>query len=118
MKKRFYTYHENNNGTHIPLGDNRSHEIKGYGDVCVTLPNGHVRQVQNVMPVLGINKNIILVFTIAYKNIKVEFFKSHCIMKDIHNNYNIIVIVGVEGFYKLFVNTKYHQAVEYTTMKT
>lgn len=36
-------------GTHIYLGYDGSHDIKGYGDVCVTLPNGNVRQIQNVM---------------------------------------------------------------------
>ena len=36
----FDTYHEVNNGAHIYLGDNRSHEIKGYGDISVAMPNG------------------------------------------------------------------------------
>ena len=34
------TYHEINNGGHIYLGDNRSHEIKGYGNISVMMPNG------------------------------------------------------------------------------
>ncbi len=36
----FDTYHEINNGGHIYLGDNKSHEIKGYGDISVMMPNG------------------------------------------------------------------------------
>jgi hypothetical protein len=45
----FETYHEINNGSNIYLGDDRSHQIKGYGDICVTFPNGQEKQIQNVM---------------------------------------------------------------------
>lgn len=86
----FDTYHENNSDTHIYLRGNKSHEVKGYGDVCVTLPNGHVRQIKNVMYFTGIKKNLISVSTIANPNLKVEFIKSHYVVKDIQDNYNII----------------------------
>ena len=40
----FDTYHEFNNGAHIYLGDNRSHEMKGYGCISVTMPNGQEKK--------------------------------------------------------------------------
>jgi hypothetical protein len=81
-KDWFENYHEKNNGANIYLGDDRSHQIKGYGDVYVTLPNGFVKHIQNVMYVSGIKKNLILVSTITDRDLKVEFLKSHCVVKD------------------------------------
>lgn len=46
-KECFKTYYETNNGNHIYQGNDRSHEIIGYGDVCVTLPNGYVKQMES-----------------------------------------------------------------------
>jgi len=42
-KDWFENDHENNNGVNIYLGDDHSHQIKGYGDVSVTLPNSFVK---------------------------------------------------------------------------
>jgi hypothetical protein len=42
----FKTYHEKNNGAKIYLGDDIFHEIKGYDDVYVIFPNGHVNQIK------------------------------------------------------------------------
>jgi hypothetical protein len=61
-KEWLENYHETNNGAKIYLGDDRSHQIKGYGDVCVTLTNGCVKQIQNVMYVPGINEGLNLSF--------------------------------------------------------
>jgi hypothetical protein len=36
----FKTYHEKTNGPKIYLGDDRFHEIKGYGDVSINFPIG------------------------------------------------------------------------------
>ena len=32
-------FHENMDGAHIYLRDDRSHEIRGYGDIYVNFPN-------------------------------------------------------------------------------
>jgi hypothetical protein len=79
----FDTCHENINDVHkIYLGDDRSHEIKGYGDVSVTLLTGEVKQIHNVMYVQGIKKNLISISTIANQDLKVEFVKLQCVVKD------------------------------------
>ena len=62
----FNIFQENDNGRKVHLGDNRSHDVKGCGDISVRLPNGHVKKLSNVMYVLGIKKNLILVSTISY----------------------------------------------------
>jgi hypothetical protein len=78
------TYHENINDVHkIYLGDDRSHEIKWYGDVSMTLPTGEVKQIHNLMYVPSIKKNLIYVSTIVDQDVKVEFVKSQCVVKDI-----------------------------------
>jgi hypothetical protein len=82
----FETYHEKTNGAKIYLGDDRCHEIKGYGDVCVTFPSGHVKQIKNVMYVPGIKKKLILVSTITDQGLKDEFVKSGCLVKDIQRS--------------------------------
>ena len=82
-RDRFDTYHEINKGLQIYLGDNRSHEIKRYGNISVMMPNGQEKQIQSVMYVLGLKKNLISVFTIIDQHLKVEFVKSHCLIKDV-----------------------------------
>ena len=42
-------YHEKSDGTHIYLGDNRSHKVLGYRAISVNLPNGQFKQIHNVM---------------------------------------------------------------------
>jgi hypothetical protein len=127
-KDWFVNYHEKTNGAKIYLGDDRCHEIKGHGDVCVTLPSGHVKQIKNVMYVqikTGLRKNFnnyikkILVSTIIDQGLKVEFVKSSCLVKDIHHHYKVIAKgIGVGGLYKLDVTMKDHQALSSTTMST
>jgi hypothetical protein len=113
----FDTYHENSNGAHIYLGDDRYHEIKGHGYVFVTLPTDEVKQIHNVMYVSGIKKNLISVSTIAYQDLKVEFFKSRCVFKDIHDHYKVISRGSrVGGMYKIDFTRRDHQLLASTTM--
>ena len=65
-KNWYINFKETHNDAHIHLGDDRSYQIKGYGDILVTLPNGTVKHIHNVVYVLGINKNLIYVSTITY----------------------------------------------------
>jgi hypothetical protein len=86
----FETYHENSNDAHIYLGDDRSHEIKGFGDVCMNLHTGEVKQIHNVMYVSSIKKNLISVSTIEDHDLKFDFVNSQCVVKDIWDHYKII----------------------------
>ena len=81
-KNWFDEYHDNIDGTHIYLGDNRSHKVQGYGVICVNLPNGQMKQIHNVMYFPGIRKNLISVSTITDRNLTVEFMQSNCYVKD------------------------------------
>jgi len=47
------------------------------------LPDGNIRHIHNVMYVPGIKKNMISVSTITDQNLKVEFYKSYCVIKDL-----------------------------------
>jgi hypothetical protein len=89
-KDWFENYHETNNGVNIYLGDDHLHQVKGYGDVPMKLPNGCVKQMDNVMYVPGIKKNLISVSTITDQYLKVEFLKSHCAVKGMQDHYKII----------------------------
>jgi hypothetical protein len=42
----FKTYHEKTNGVKIYLDKDKFHEIKGYGDVSINFPNGHVKKMK------------------------------------------------------------------------
>lgn len=115
----FDTYHEINNGGHIYLGDNRSHEIKGYGDISVMMPNGQEKQIQNVVYVPGLKKNLISVSTIIDQHLKIEFVKSHCLVKDVQDNYKVVAKgMRVGGLYKLDVMKNGHQALTSIGMST
>jgi hypothetical protein len=104
---------------HIYLGYNRSHKIQGYGLISVNLPNGQLRQIHDMMYVLGIKKNLIYVSTITDNNLKVKFGKLRCVVNDVQDHYKIIstgTIVG--GLYKLDVTMNHHVALTSTTMST
>jgi hypothetical protein len=83
----------------------------------VNLPNGQLRHIHNVMYVPGIKKNLIYVSTITDNNLKVEFGKLRCVVKDVHNHYRVVSTgTRVGGLYKLDVTMKRHVALTYTTM--
>jgi len=85
----------------------------------VIVTNGRLKQIQNVMYVVGIKKNLISVSTIADKYLKVDFVKPHYVVKYMHDHYNIIAIeVRVGGLYKLDVTRNRHQALKSITMPT
>lgn len=108
----FDTYHEINNGGHIYLGDNRSHEIKGYGNISVMMPDEQEKQIQNVVYVPGLKKNLMSVSTITDQHLKVEFVKSHCLVKDVQDNYKVVAKgMRIGGLYKLDVMKNGHQAL-------
>ena len=68
-------YHEKFDGTHIYLGDNRSHEVQGYGVISLNLLNGQLKHIHNVMYVPGIKNNLIYVSFIIENDMKEEFDK-------------------------------------------
>ena len=103
-KKWYINFKEKQNGANIYLGDDRAHQIKGYRDIPVTLPNGIVHHICNVVYVPGIKKNLIFVSTITDKNLKVEFFKNYCIVKDLLDRYRTVAMgIRAGGLYKLDV---------------
>jgi len=80
-KQWFRNFRESNTGVKVYLGDNRGYEIKGHGDVLVTLLDGKIKNISDVWYVPGIKKNLIFVSKITDQDLKVEFFKSLCIIK-------------------------------------
>jgi hypothetical protein len=83
----------------------------------VTLSNGTIHHIRNVVYVPGINKNLIYVSTIIDQNLKVEFFKNYCILKDMLDQLKIVA-TGVRegGLYKLDVTNKAHHTLTSVTM--
>ena len=76
-------FKETSNGENIYLGDDRGYQIKVYGSIPVVLPDGNIRHIHNVMYLPGIKKNLISVSTMTDQNLKVEFYKSYCVIKDL-----------------------------------
>jgi len=69
-KHWFENFHETNNGANIYLWGDLSQQIKGFGNVFVTLLNGCIKQIHNVMYVPSIKKNLISVSIITYQDMK------------------------------------------------
>ena len=83
------------------------------------LPNGQAKQIHNVMYVPSIKKNLISSFTIVDNDLKVEFVKSWCVVKDIRYRYRVVSIcTRVGGLYKLDVTMNNHLALASSTMST
>jgi transposase InsO family protein len=115
----FDDYNEKIDGTHIYLGDNRSLKVQGYGIVKVKLSNGELKQIYNVMYVPGIKKNLISVSTITDYDLKVEFGKYQCLIKDIRNHYKTVATGSrCGGLYKLDVCADSHLALASTITTT
>jgi hypothetical protein len=118
-KNWYANFKETQNGASIYLGDDRAHQIKGYGDIPVTLSNGTVHHIRNVVYVLGIKKNLISLSTNTDQNLKVEFFKNYCIVKDLLDHFQTVAIgFRAGGLYKLDVINKAHHALTSSTMPT
>lgn len=111
-KQWFRNFRESNSGVKVYLGDDRGYEIKGHGDVLVTLPYGNIRNIYDVWYVIGIKKNLISVSKITDQDLKVEFFKSYCIIKDLLDRMKpIATSVRIGGLYKLDVKSTPQQAL-------
>ena len=67
-----------------------SHKVLGYGVISVNLPDGQFKQIHNVMYVSGIKKSLIFVFAITDNDMKVEFGKYKCHVKDVQDHYRVI----------------------------
>jgi hypothetical protein len=103
----------------IYLVDDNAHQIKGYGDIPVTLSNGTFHYIRNVVYVPGIKKKLIYVSTITDHNLKVEFFKNYCIVKDLLDHFQTVAMgVRAGGLYKLDATSKAHHALTSTAMPT
>jgi hypothetical protein len=84
-KNLYINFKERQNGATIYLGDDHAHQIKGCRDILVTLPNGTIRHIQKVVYVPRIKKKLVSVSAIIDRNLKIEFFKNYCIVKDLLN---------------------------------
>jgi hypothetical protein len=83
----------------------------------MTLPNGTIHPIPNLVYVLGIHKNLISVSTITYQNLKVEFFKNYSLVKDLLDQFKTVATrVRAGGLYKIDVINKAHHALNFVTM--
>jgi len=118
-KKLYENFKEITNGGNIYLGDDHAHHMKEYCDIPMTLPNGSVRRIHNVVYVSRIKKFFIFVYTITNQNLKVEFLKTKCIVKVFLDHCKPVTSgVRVGGMYKLNVTCNINQELTSTTMST
>jgi len=111
-KQWFRNFRESNTRVKVYLGDERGYEIKGHGDVLVTLPYGIIRNISYVSYLLCIKKNLIYVSKITNQDLQVELFKSCCVIKDfLYQMKPIATGVHIGGLYKLYVKSKPQQAL-------
>ena len=110
-------YYEKFDGTHIYLGDNRSHKVLSYGVISANLPDGQFKQIPNVMCVPGIKNNLISVYAITDNDMKVEFDKYKCHVKDVQDHYRVIATRSrFGGLYKMDAIKGNHQALAASTI--
>lgn len=105
-KKWFKNLRKSNTRVKVYLGNNIEYEIKGHGYFLVTLPDGKIKNIYNVWYVPGNKKNLISVLKITYQDLKVELFKSYCIIKYFLDQMKpIATSVRIGGIYKLDVKS-------------
>jgi len=117
-KHWYENFKETNNVTNIDLGDDKAYQIKRYGNILVMLTNDTIRHINNVMYVPRIKNNLMdSVSMITDHNLKIEFFKPYCVVKDLLDHSKLVESgVKVEGLYKLKVTSMPHQALTSNTM--
>ena len=94
-----------------------AHEVQGYGVISVNLPDVQLKKIHNVMYVSGIKKNLICVSAIADNDMKVEFDKYKCHVKDVQDNCRVIATWSrLGGLYKLDAIKGNHQALATSTI--
>lgn len=75
-------------------------------------PDGNIKHIHNVMYVPGIKNNLISVSMIVDQNLKVEFFKTYCVIEDLLDKQKPVASrIRVGGLYKLNVTHVQHQAL-------
>ena len=112
-------FKEINEGAKIYLGDDKSHQIKGCGKVSVILRYGNIKQIYNVIYVLGITKNLISISMITDQDLKVEFFKSNGYINHFLDGMKTIATgIRTRGLYKLDVRPTLVQALTSTSLTT
>jgi hypothetical protein len=74
----------------------------------VTLSNGTIHHIHNVVYVPGIKKILISVSTITDQKLKVELFKNYCIVKDLLDQFKAVATrFRAGGLYKLDLPAKH-----------
>lgn len=110
-KKEFFDIlEESTYGSKIYLGDDSGYNIKGYGVILVKLPNGKISHLKFFLYVPGIKKNLISVSMITDQDMQVEFFKTHCVIKDCRKEI-VATSVRVGSLYRLDVKSISKQAM-------
>ena len=113
----FKNFRESNIAMKVYLGHDTGYVIKGYGDVPFVPPNGNIWNIHDVMYILGIKYNLISISRITDQYLKVELFKSHCVIKDMLDQMKSIATgVCVRRLYKLDVRSVSHQALASSAM--
>ena len=111
-KQWFEDFKKTKSGAKIYLGDDRGYQIKRHGNVPIILPDENIRHIQNMMYVPRINKNLIFVSMIIDQNLKVEFYKSYCVVKYLLDSMKTIATgIHVGSLYKMNVRSASHKAL-------
>jgi hypothetical protein len=100
----------------VRLGDNSSYPIKGRGIAFYILNSGKQLKMENVLYVLGLQKNLLYISGLEEKGFRVAFVDSQVLMSSRGKNIYDVVIIGIheDGLYKL--KGKEDQALVHSTI--
>jgi len=98
----FVSYNKWEKRQFVYLGDSSTHEIIGQGEVSIKRNDGSIKEVTNVLHVLGIQKNLFLVKQFDHAGGEIFIESGNCFLKNSHGQ-QIVKCILEANLYKLSV---------------
>jgi hypothetical protein len=111
-KESFVTYNKWEKGQLVSLGDNTTHQIVGQGDVYIKLNNNQIKEMEKLLHVSGLWKNLFLAKQLDQPRGKINIKFGKCTLKN-SKRIEIAQCILKASLYKLGV-IKYQKINEIT----
>src|SRR5882757_6858658 len=103
FKESFEKLSEHNSPHKVKLGDDYQYPIKGSGESSYKLDSGKYIKMKDVLFVPGIKKNLLSIFALDAKGMRVAFVDGQVLMWPKGNTFDDAIVIGEQegGLYKL-----------------
>jgi hypothetical protein len=103
FKQNLANYRDKKFNVKVELGDDGTHDIKGFGSASFQLQSGNVFQIDEIIYVPGLKKNLISVVVLESKGYSIAFTKEKALMWPSNGDLSSAMTIGTResGLYKI-----------------